>query len=194
MSLSKIYAVLRSLVSKPSDKGFDILHSKLKKHFEPSKIVIAKRFHFHHWSQGPEETILKFLANLHQLETHCSFGEFLNDALRDRLVCILKNELIQWKLLSQWELTLTQAVDIAKGMEAVTQDLHELQGQPPNIQAIQSSAGTKASSGNAHHKSCNRCVKKNHLPKECYFNSTVCHKCNKKGTVMTLTLALTVYS
>jgi len=63
---SKTYAILRSLVAlaKPSDKGFDILSSELKKHFEPSKIVIAKHFHFHRRSQGPEETISKFLAEL----------------------------------------------------------------------------------------------------------------------------------
>ena len=182
---SKTYTVLRSLVApaKPSDKGFDVLCSELKKHFEPSKIVIAERFHFHRRSQGPEETISEFLAELRRLATHCSFGEFLNDALRDLLVCGLKNESIQRKLLSQRKLTLTQAVDIAKGMEAATRDSHELQGQTPNIQAIQSSAGTKASSGNAHHKPCYHCGKKNHLPKDCYFRSTVCHKCNKKGHI-----------
>ena len=50
---SKTYAVIRSLVApaKPSDKGLDILCSELKKHFEPSKIVIAERFHFHRRSQ-----------------------------------------------------------------------------------------------------------------------------------------------
>ena len=156
---------------------------ELKKYFEPSKIVIAERFHFHHRSQEPEETISEFLAELRRLTTHCSFGEFLNNALSDHLVCGLKNESIQWKLLSQRELTLTQAVDIAKGMEAATQDSHELQGQTPNIQAIQSSAGMKASSGNAHHKPCYHCGKKNHLPKDCYFRSTVCHKRNKKGHI-----------
>ena len=63
--------------------------------------------------------------------------------LRDHLVCRLRSESIQGKLLSQRDLTLTQAVDIAKGMEAATQDLHELQGQVPNIQAAWLSAATK---------------------------------------------------
>ena len=63
---SKTYAILRSLVApaKPSEKGFDVLSADLKKHFEPSKIVIAERFHFHRRSQGPEETISEFLAEL----------------------------------------------------------------------------------------------------------------------------------
>ena len=63
---SKTYTILRSLVvpAKPSEKGFDVLKAELKKHFEPSKIVIAKRFHFHRQSQRPEETISEFLAEL----------------------------------------------------------------------------------------------------------------------------------
>ena len=94
---SKTYAILRNLVApaKPSSKGFDALCAELKKHFQPSKIVIAERFHFHRRSQGPEETISEFLAELRRLATHCSFGEFLNDVLRDRLVCGLCSESIQ---------------------------------------------------------------------------------------------------
>ena len=63
---SKTYTILQSFVAlaKPSEKGFDILKAELKKHFELSKIVIAKRFHFHCQSQRPEETISKFQAEL----------------------------------------------------------------------------------------------------------------------------------
>ena len=182
---SKTYTILRSLVApaKPSEKGFDVLKAELKKHFEPSKIVIAERFHFHRRSQRPEETISEFLAELRRLATHCSFGDFLNDALRDRLVCGLRSESIQRKLLSQRDLTLTQAVDIAKGMEAATRDSHELQGQVPNIQAVRSSSATKKSSGSTQGKPCYRCGKKNHLPQQCHFKEAVCHKCNKKGHI-----------
>ena len=125
---SKTYTILRSLVApaKPSEKGFDALSAELKKHFEPSKIVIAERFHFHRRSQGPEETISEFLAELRRLAAHCSFGDFLSDALRDRLVCGLRSEAIQRKLLSQRDLTLNQAVDIAKGTEAASRDSHQL--------------------------------------------------------------------
>ena len=128
---SKTYTILRSLVAlaKPSEKRLDFLSAELKKHFTPSKIVIAERFHFHHRSQESEETISEFLAELRRLATRCSFGKFLNNALRDRLVCGMRSESIQWKLLSQRELSLTQAIDIAKEMEAVAWDSNELQGQ-----------------------------------------------------------------
>jgi len=75
---SKTYTILRSLVAppKPTKKDFAALSAELKKHFEPSKIVITKRFHFHRRSQRPEETISEFLAELQRLATHCSFGNF----------------------------------------------------------------------------------------------------------------------
>ena len=53
-------------------------------------------------------------------------------------MCSLRSESTQCKLLSQHDLTLTQAVDIAKGMEAATRNTHELQGQASSVQAIKS--------------------------------------------------------
>ena len=72
----------------------------LRKHYEPNIVVIAERFHFHQRCQGPEESIAKFLAELHRLATHCGFGGPLDDARRDRLVCSLEisieNDCLLW--------------------------------------------------------------------------------------------------
>lgn len=59
---------------------------------------------------------------------YCEFGASLNDALRDRLVCGLHNKLIQKWLLSESELTLAKATEIALAMEAAVKDTLELQG------------------------------------------------------------------
>lgn len=88
---------LQSLVAlaKLSEKGFAVLSAELNKDFKPSKIVIVEHFHFHRQLQGPEETISKFLAEPYQLATCCSFGKFLNNTLRDHLVCGLRSKSIQ---------------------------------------------------------------------------------------------------
>ena len=49
---------------------------------------------------------------------HCEFNDGLNDALRDRLVCGLRNHGIQQRLLMEAGLTLAKAVEIAHGQEA----------------------------------------------------------------------------
>ena len=99
----KTYSLLRDLLSPTAltDKTFAELKTALKGHFEPKPIVIAERYQFHQKSQRPGESVANYIAELCKLALHCEFGEFLNDALRDRLVCGLQNAAAQKQLLSQ---------------------------------------------------------------------------------------------
>ncbi len=65
----KIYSLLRDLLapSLPKDCPYDVLVSTLKKHFEPSPVVIAERFHFHRQNQTTGESVAEFLAELNAL-------------------------------------------------------------------------------------------------------------------------------
>ena len=90
----------------------------LKSHFEPKPVVIAKRFHFYRRNQAPGETVKDFLAELRKLAINCKFGNFLDDALRDILVCGIRNDQAQKKLLSEVDLTLTRALQTALSIEA----------------------------------------------------------------------------
>ena len=97
----KTYSLLRDLLApeKPQDKSLSVLFKKLKEHYEPKPLVIAERFYFHRRDQGANESIAEYIAELRRLATNCEFGEYLNDALRDRLVCGLRNTGIQKRLL-----------------------------------------------------------------------------------------------
>ena len=98
----RTYTLLRGLLSpdKPQEKSFNELAAELKTHFEPRKVVIAERFHFHRRSQELGETIAEYMAQLRRLSIDCAFGAYLNDALRDRFVCGLRDEAVQRRLLS----------------------------------------------------------------------------------------------
>ena len=65
----KTYSVLRDLLApvKPREKSFDELASELKKHFQPKRVVIVERFHFHRRNQAPEESVTDFIAQLRRL-------------------------------------------------------------------------------------------------------------------------------
>jgi len=126
---SKTYSLLRCLVPPPTlpqDKTFAELASILKKHFELKPLVIAERFHFHQHSQAVGESISDYMAELRRLTTHCAYGDHLDEALRDRLVCGLRNETIQRKLLSEADLTLARAIEISQGMEAAEKNAKSL--------------------------------------------------------------------
>ena len=179
------YSVLRGLLApdKPADKELAILTDTLKKHFEPSKIVIAERFRFHRRTQGSEESIADFVAGLRKLSIHCKFAGILDDALRDRFVCGLRSEQIQRKLLTQVELTFSQAVDMAKAMEAAKHDIKQFQDQGTSIQAIQSHPSQSRGGATPQMKPCSHCGRTNHLPSQCYLKDAVCRRCQKKGHI-----------
>ena len=67
------------------DSSVEDLLKRLKEHLEPAPIVIVERFKFYQKSQGPEESVAQFMAELRKLAIHCNFGTHLEDALRDRL-------------------------------------------------------------------------------------------------------------
>ena len=65
-----------------------------------------------------EESIAEYVAELRRLATDCEFGDYLGEALRDRLVCGTRSSSVQKRLLSEADLTFKRALEIAQAMEA----------------------------------------------------------------------------
>ncbi len=178
---SKNYSLLRNLLAptKPSGATYEVLTARLRDHFQPKKIVIAERFHFHRRNQAAGETIADYVAELRRLSTHCEFEGYLEDALRDRLVCGLRNEAIQHRLLSKSDLTFSKALEIAQNMEAAEKNAQQLHGAETPIQYVD-----RPSSGTQRQKvCCSRCGGDNHGAQECRFREASCHACGKKGHI-----------
>ena len=143
----KVYSLLRDLLAPalPQDSTYATLVETLKKHYEPRPIVIAERFHFHKRSQALGESIAEYLAELRRLATHCQFGGFLEEALRDRLVCGMRHESAQKKLLTEADLTLARAVEIAQGMEAADKTAKTMKQGEPAIHQVSAAGGNSPS-------------------------------------------------
>ena len=124
----KTYTLLRSLLllTLPQDRLYDDIVDALKKHYEPKPLVIAERFHFHRRNQATGESIVDYIAELQRLSAHYKFGDYLDQALRDRLVCGLRVESIQKRLLAETDLTLKKALELAQGMEAADRNTKSL--------------------------------------------------------------------
>lgn len=162
----KTYTLLRNHFApiKPATKSYNDIEAALKTLFEPPKIVIAERFHFHRRNQRKDESVSDYVAELRRLSTTCEFGGFLDQALRDRLVGGLKSGSAQWKLLTEknMELTFVKAIEIAEGIEAAETSTHQF---------------SKGSTITVHQVSqpCYRCGR------ECRFKEAICHACQRKG-------------
>ena len=126
---NKAYELLHSLLAPvvPSTKKYDELTAVLLGHLKPKPLVIAERFKFHHRNQRDGEKVAQYMAELRRLSEHCDFKDYLSEALRDRLVCGLRSEAIQRRLLSQKDLTLESAYEIALSEETASRRASELQ-------------------------------------------------------------------
>ena len=141
---SKTYSLLRSLVAPtlPQDKSLGDLVTTLKKHFEPKPLVIAEQFRLHQRSQNIGETVTEYVAELRRLATHCQYGVLLEEALRDRLMCGIRNVRTQKKLLVIEDLTLTKAIAISQGEEAADKNVESLKGKETTVNTVSSAPNT----------------------------------------------------
>ena len=153
---------------------------------------MAARFLFHQRQQQPGESVAIYLAELRKLAVPCEFGETLDEALRDRLVCGLRDEAYQKRLLSEPELTLDKALQIAQSMETADVNARALRGSESGIHQMSKGGARSAPpyrSQKCHQapapgqqgRECYRCGSTDHIASHCRFASFVCRKCQKKG-------------
>ena len=178
---AKTYSLLRNLVSpdKPQDKSFDQLVEALRRHFEPKPAVIAEHFHFHRRNQHVGESIADYMAELRRLSTHCQLEAYLEQALRDRLVCGLRSESIQKRLLAETELTLKRALELAQGMEAADRNAKSLKGSKAVVAKVSDDPSAKRPTNPCYH-----CGKTNHKSRDCRFRDAKCRHCGKTGHIV----------
>ena len=176
----RTYALLRDLVAPdaPGSRSFEEIAEVLSRHFQPRRLVIAERFHFHRRAQAVGESIAEFDAALRKLATHCEFGETLEETLRDRFVCGLRHEATQRRLLTEHGLTYAKALEISKGMEVADSSTLSLKTREPPINKV-----FHPTSQEKGRKNCYRCGKAGHFPSECRFKDAHCHACGKKGHI-----------
>ena len=165
-------------LTKPAMKIFPQL-----KHFEPKPVIIAKRFQFHSRNQAVGETVVEYKAELHKLATHCAFGEYLLEAIRDCIVCGLCSESTQKHLLAEDDLTLAKTIEIAQGMEAAKRNAVHLKGSS-ELMINEVTVKTKR---------CYHCGSDRHKGKDCRHKETECNNCKKKGHLARVCRASTAY-
>ena len=112
------YSVLNSLTApdKPYTKKVKELNAILHDHFEPKPILIAEKYKFYARVQKDHATLSVY--DVRRLAIHCDFKAFMDEALRDKFVCGLKDSWIRKMLLTEKKLDLVTALTMAKTMES----------------------------------------------------------------------------
>ena len=96
--------------------------------YEPKPLIIAERYTFNQRNQRSGESVAEYVAELRRLAYTCKFGTFLDDALRDRLVCGLRSDSARRRLLAdaEGEISLAKAIEHAQRDELAEQNLRAL--------------------------------------------------------------------
>ena len=89
-------------------------HKAPARSFRPQDVIDSKPFSVHRREQRSGQSISAFIGELRQLAEKCNFeAGTLNDMLRDRLVCGVRDENLQRRLLAEETLTFVSAQSIA---------------------------------------------------------------------------------
>ena len=203
---AKSYGTLKDLTSPdlPKTKKYDELVNLLQEHLSPKPVLVAERYRFNLRFQEPGESVSVFLASLRRLSKHCKYGNILDDMLRDRFIVGLRSEAMKKRLLSEKDLTLSTAVEIAKAMETAAKDAATIgasANSTPNSSQLaqvnfvkrrpyskQSKGGTAtrpSTQPNAPSRNgaCYRCGDAKHMANECPFKTARCNKCHMVGHI-----------
>lgn len=172
---------------------------KFEAYFVPKRNTVHERTKFYQRVQQPGESVEGFVRSLHELATHCRFGNMETENIRDRLICGLKDKEVSQKLqMEQDDLSLDRALDIARHWEMV-----KSQNTASALVVSQRPAHKKQSlgHGNTKHRKpaqlhnnqrqgqnkekrpCGKCgyVHRSPGPEACPARGKTCNKCHKKN-------------
>ena len=183
------YQLICDLLSptNPTEKNFDELVDLVKKHQDPAPSEILQRYHFFTRVQKPDESINDYVAQLRKLAHHCNFGDTLEIMLRDRLVCGCRDRRLQYKLLSDPQLTFKKALTTAQSDEIAERGTKDISGPTGSTNKLNAHRPRRPRPATAPPKPpqtptqpCSRCGAL-HSPTTCRFKSATCHYCKKQG-------------
>ena len=142
--------------------------------------MIAERYKFYESKQERGESLTQYLAKLWKQAEHCNFGQFLEEALRERFVSCLESGTIKKALLVKKDLTLNTAVEIGVSCEMATEETFVISNKEIKEETFRM---TKINNPCSSERKCYWCNDPSHLANRCRFKATVCNKCKMRGHI-----------
>ena len=98
----------------------------------------------------------QFVAELRRLSEYCEFGGSLDEMLRDRLVCGLRDVRVQRRLFAEPNLTFTKAFELAQAAELAEKSSQDISRAGTSVNALEPRRATADQKAD-HPAPCFRC-------------------------------------
>ena len=116
----QVQDIFDTLPDKGDDRNFEAAVTALDKHFNPLVNKFYERHKFRQMAQQDKDSIDQFIARLRQQAARCQYADTEQNLL-DQLIEKYKNTKVRTKVLEAGnDLTLVQALSIARTVESVT--------------------------------------------------------------------------
>ena len=170
--------------AKPGEKSYQELVKLIQDHLAPKPSEIVQRFKFNNGFRTEGESVADFVAALRNLAEHCEYGDTLETMLRDRIVCGIRDEKIQRRLLVEKKLTFLKAYEIATAMEVTMKNMTVLQESKESESVNKITVQAEGTDGRhiPRRSVCFRCGG-NHSAQTCRFKDLNCYHCQQKGHI-----------
>ncbi|XP_070381116.1 uncharacterized protein [Dermacentor albipictus] len=161
--------------------------SLLERQFSSTVNVLVERRRFTLRRQLPNEPIREYVSALRQLAKTCDFGQFLEAALRDRVVDGVRSTELRQKLLVKGsQLTLAEAVEMLQTYEQAAEGAaiyDQGSSQTDIVQHVSQGKSPDSDAAMTPVRKCYRCGSTRHLAnsQECKARGKRCSQCHRMG-------------
>ena len=125
---AKSYKLLCNLVAprKAGDCSYTEIVEVLKNHHNPRPSTIVQRFKFNSRVRASSESVRDYVAELKCLSEFCEYNDSLKEMFRDRMLYGINARRIQQRFLSERQLTIWKALEMAQAMKAAAEGIQDL--------------------------------------------------------------------
>ena len=126
------YKLLNTLIAPAelTSKLFAELVALAKEHHTPKPSIIMHRFTFNTCVRKKGETIMEYVTRLRDLVSNCEYGDATKELIRNRLICGVWDDALQWTLLAVAKLTFNKAFELALLHKSAAQNACVLSSTP----------------------------------------------------------------
>ena len=169
-------------------KKYDTVKGKFESYFVKRRNTIYELARFNSRTQGENESVDEFIADLYRLAENCGYGSLHDELVRDRIVVGIKDAKLSEKLQLEADLTLDGCITKVWQSESVKKQQGVVRGDQDDkitIEAVKTrkQRQTRKTTGSAPKPpSCSRCGRSPPYGRQqCPANQAICHRCHKKG-------------